>query len=74
MAASCFVSAHLAMLVQHSVDAVLVDSTPDSSSVQLTVGEVVIETDVVVLVLQLVGNVGVERDQDEELPGASAPF
>lgn len=28
------------------------------------------ETDVVVLLLQLVGDVGIERDDDEEFPGA----
>lgn len=65
--------AYLPILVRHSVDAVLVDPPPDSRSVYLIVGEVVIETDVVILILQLVRNVGIEWDEDEELPGAAAP-
>lgn len=61
------------MLVQYSVDAVLVDSPPDSCPVYLSVGEVVVEFDVDVFVLQLVRNVGVEWYEDEELLGATTP-
>lgn len=64
---------YLPVVVQYPVDAVLVDPPPDSRPVYLVVREVVIETDVGVLVLQLVGNVGVERYEDEELPGATTP-
>lgn len=64
---------YLPVLVQYAVDAVLEDPPPDSCPVHLIVGEVVIEMDVVVLVLQLVRNVGVERYEDEELPGATTP-
>lgn len=59
------------MLAQYSVDAVLVDPPPDSGPVDVIVGQVVVEMDVVVPVLQLVRNVGVERYEDEELPGAT---
>lgn len=65
--------AYLPILVRHSVDAVLVDPPPDPRSVYLIVGEVVIEADVAILILQLVRNVGIEWDKDEELPGAAAP-
>lgn len=61
------------MLVQHSVDAVLVDPSSNSCPINLSVGEIVIEMDVVVLFLQLVGNVGVERYEDDKLPGATTP-
>lgn len=64
---------YLPILVLYSVDAVLVDPPPDSCPVYLIVGEVVIEMDAVVLVLQLVRNVGVERYEDEELPVAPTP-
>ncbi len=61
------------MLVQYSVDAVLIDTSPDSCSVDLIVGEVVIKMYVAVLLLHLVRNVGVERYEDVELPGAPTP-
>ena len=51
----------------------LVDPPPDSCPVYLVVGEVVVEADVVVFVLQLVRDVGVERYEDDELPGATTP-
>lgn len=66
-------SAYLAVLVEHSVDAVFVDPPPHSSPVHLAVGEVAVETDVVVLVLQLVRDAGVQWDEDEEPPGPVAP-
>ena len=68
-----YIPSYLPMFVQHSVDAVLVDPSPDSCPIHLSVGEVVIETDVVVLFLQLVRNVGVERYEDDKLPGATTP-
>lgn len=61
------------MLVLHSVDAVLVDPAPDSGPVYLVVWKVVIKPNVAVLILKLVWDVGVKRDEDEELLGAAAP-
>lgn len=68
-----YILAYLPMLIQYYVDAVLIDPSPDSCPVYLVVGEVVIETDVAVLVLQFVRNVGVDRYEDEEPPGAATP-
>lgn len=64
---------HLPVLVQDAVHTVLVDPAPDPRPVYLVVGEVAIKRDVAVLVFQFVGDVGIEREQDEELPGATPP-
>lgn len=47
------------MFIHYSVDAVLVDPSPHPCPVYFIVREVVIEMDVVVLVFQLVRDVGV---------------
>lgn len=64
---------HPPLLVLHSVDTVLVDPATDSGPVYLIVWKVVIKTDVAVLVLQLMGNVRIERNEDKEPTGATTP-